>query len=487
MHTGHKDWAHTLFKIPKVLDRCLAGAGAERLVDLGTTDASTGLLYSDFDQWISQQLLPKLVQRYELPSPETRFQADLDLDVTMEERKSMSLRSGFASAGVVKNELLTSPGAPEKHRLYLKLPEDMVYNAGDHLQVLPVNSSELVDQVMKLFGINADTVLTISSKRPTYLPTKAPILATDLFGSLVELSQTISQKNLEQLAEYTADDDTKSRLHALASDGYHDQIHANCTSLMEVLQQHPSIKLPLPHFLSMLPQMRPRTYSFASAPGWEPGHGTLIFSVVSPRQATEAGGRCPGGLATGFMARLKPGDSIAVARRPCRPELNAPIISPMSQRPVIMIAVGAGLAPFHGMLQQRFMDTERQGRTDLAPWVLFFGCRGAQLDDICRDSLDQYERSGVVSVHRAYSQDVHTGCRYVQDSITRHSETLASLWAQEAVIMICSGKKVSDSVLEVLRPILLAEDARHGRANSGNKQAWLESVPRDRLVLEVFN
>ncbi|KAJ0382236.1 hypothetical protein COL922a_012977 [Colletotrichum nupharicola] len=65
-----------------------------------------------------------------------------------------------------------------------------------------------------------------------------------------------------------------------------------------------------------------------------------------------------------------------------------------------MIAAGAGLAPFRGFVQER-----AQAEGLLAPALLFYGCRGANLDDMYRAEFNQYESLGVVKVHRAFSRD----------------------------------------------------------------------------------
>jgi cytochrome P450/NADPH-cytochrome P450 reductase len=154
--------------------------------------------------------------------------------------------------------------------------------------------------------------------------------------------------------------------------------------------------------------------------------------------------------------------------------------------PIIMIAVGAGLAPFLGYLQKRFLQAKTLQHTDLPPCTLLFGCRGAKMDDICREQLDEYSRAGVVSVHRAYSRDPDAECRYVQGLVTKHSETLSKQWAQGAVVMVCSGKKVSDGVMDVLSPILFAEERRSGTTTADDVDIWRQDVPKERMILEVF-
>ncbi|KAJ4004770.1 hypothetical protein NW766_011504 [Fusarium irregulare] len=472
---GHKDWVSTLYRVPKVLDKCLAEAGAERLVEIGLTDASTGRLYSDFDDWENQKFFAELARRHGVATVDD---SHLGLDVTVIQSNSTDVGCNFKRAEVVENTLLTNPGVPRKHGLLVKLPKDMTYTPGDHVLVLPKNPPRLVEKTMSYFGVDSDTALTISSQRPTFLPTDRPILVSNLFSSLVELSQTVSRTTLKRLADFASDEETKTSIQRLAGDDY-SQIEDQRLSILDILLKYPSINIPLSTFLSMLPQMRPRTYSFASAPGWKAEHGMLLFSVV------EAEGDRPGGLATNYMAQLRRGDHLLVEPRACRPELRMLMVSE-PKVPIIMIAVGAGLAPFLGYLQKRFLDSQKSQQTSTPPCTLLFGCRGANKDDICRAQLDEYTRAGVVSAHRAYSRDAGAECKYVQDLVKKHGDMLARQWAQGAVVMVCSGKKVSDGVMDVLSPILYGEERRLGLTAVEGVDVWRKNVPKERLILEVF-
>lgn len=473
----------TLFRVPKVLDKCLADAGAERLAEIGLTDASTGRLYSDFDDWENQKLFSEISKRHGVAPIDD---SHLELNVTVIQPQNTDMGGNFKRAEVVENTLLTYPGVSRKHSLLLKLPKDMTYTPGDHILVLPKNPPQLVEQVMSCFGVDGDTALTISSARPTFLPTDTPILASNLLSSLVELSQTISRTSLKRLVDFAGDAETKACIQRLAGDDYASEVEAQHMSILGILRKYPSVNMPLSTFLSMLPQMRPRTYSFASAPEWKPGHGMLLFSVVEAEEAVAGSFARPGGLATNYMAQLRRGDSVLVEPRPCRPELRTTMMVPEPKVPIIMIAVGAGLAPFLGYLQKRFLDTQKLRDANLPPCTLLFGCRGAKMDDICREQLDEYSRAGVVAVHRAYSRDSDAECRYVQGLVAKHAETLAKQWVQGAVVMICSGKKVSDGVMDVISPILFAEEKRLGMTSVDGVDVWRQNVPKERLILEVF-
>src|ERR1700709_1525208 len=117
-----------------------------------------------------------------------------------------------------------------------------------------------------------------------------------------------------------------------------------------------------------------------------------------------------------------------------------------------MISTGAGLALFRGFVQER-AGLQALGN-NLGPAFLFFGCQGEQLDDLNRDGLDELEKTGVITVHRAYSRQPGTMCKDVHGSIIEFWEEVAELWAAGAVVYVCSSKKASNAVFEVLAPVL---------------------------------
>lgn len=116
-----------------------------------------------------------------------------------------------------------------------------------------------------------------------------------------------------------------------------------------------------------------------------------------------------------------------------------------------MIAAGAGLAPFRGFIQERSILVS-QG-AEVAPAMLFFGCRGPE-DDLYAHELTQWEEEGVVTVMRAYSR-AGKQVRYVQDKILDVHEAVCAMWKEGARVYVCGSKKMAkaaeDACVEVLR------------------------------------
>lgn len=62
-----------------------------------------------------------------------------------------------------------------------------------------------------------------------------------------------------------------------------------CPTLLEVLEQFPSVALPAPLILTQLPLLQPRYYSVSSAPSAHPGEIHLTVAVLAYRTQGEAG------------------------------------------------------------------------------------------------------------------------------------------------------------------------------------------------------
>ncbi|KAI8268527.1 Bifunctional cytochrome P450/NADPH--P450 reductase [Colletotrichum sp. SAR11_239] len=314
---------------------------------------------------------------------------------------------------------------------------------------------------------------------PLGLPVDTPISAGELLGTYIELGQPASQRNIKALVDATGpsasgsrsdvvDDATKALLLGLAEDHYEAEVRAKHISVLDLLERFPSVNLPFARFLSMMPQMRPRTYSISSSPVKDPYHTDLTLSVAD----------C--GVATHFLTGVSVGQLLYASLFPAPREFRLPA-SP-STTPIIMIAAGAGLAPFRGFVQER-----AQAEGLLAPALLFYGCRGANLDDMYRAEFNQYESLGVVKVHRAFSRDPGAKFKYITDCIQATRDELMKRWDEGAVVYVCGGKKMSDGVFDVLGPMLYEADKKSGKSTAQDTDRWEQELPRERYVREIFN
>ncbi|KAI8261191.1 Bifunctional cytochrome P450/NADPH--P450 reductase [Colletotrichum sp. SAR 10_77] len=469
--TCHRDWPATLFKVPMALDAMLDAAGAQRLATLGTADTATCDVFSELEKWLEDRLWPALLEN--LGHVGGTQSPDVDIEVRLGTEYQPTVRKGFVTAFVEESRVLSAKGVPQKRHLELRLPEGVNYQAGGHLQILPQNDPQLVQKVLSRFNVSGDTLLTITSRsgRSSSLPLNKPITAWDLFASCLELTHTATPRSVKTLAEVAEKEETRATLRTLSSET--SNIRDKRLTIVDLLMTFPDIKLSLTLFLSMLLQMRPRTYSFSSSPSWKSGFATLTYTVEEK------------GVASNYLASLSPGDVVQISLMPATLNFSLPDIHSRTSTPVIMIGAGTGLAPFRGFVQDRAIAL-REGAC-LAPAILFFGCRGPELDDMYRDELDEFEKDGVVKVVRTFSRARGAPHKYVVDQLPNFKDQLSDMWKNGARVYVCGAKKVADAVFEVLRPMLLEAEMEPGQSVAVDVDTWSKTVPGHRYVVEIFN
>lgn len=99
---------------------------------------------------------------------------------------------------------------------------------------------------------------------------------------------TVARLNLKRLTLRTAG---LSAQHICPQDPrrYEEWKWFRCPTLLEVLEQFPSVALPAPLILTQLPLLQPRYYSVSSAPSAHPGEIHLTVAVLAYRTQGEAG------------------------------------------------------------------------------------------------------------------------------------------------------------------------------------------------------
>jgi len=149
--------------------------------------------------------------------------------------------------------------------------------------------------------------------------------------------------------------------------------------------------------------------------------------------------RHPGGLCSGQLTDMVPGDTIEGFLR------ENPSFRPQKGRkPVILIGAGTGVGPLAG-----FIRANRRGR----PMHLYFGARAPQSDLLYGEELQDWQAEGRLSaLTTAYSR--HGAKTYVQDALRADAAGLARLLSSGAQIMVCGGRDMATSVRETLTEIL---------------------------------
>ena len=388
-------------------------------------------------------------------------------------------------ATVVENrELvdLSSPYGRSKRHLTIALSAGVTYAAGDYLAVLPENDPALIERAARRFSVRPDAAVVLQSTRGAMsasLPTDRPISIQELLGRHVELSAPATKKDVERLAARNVCPPHRVHLAALAADSeaYRTEILEKRVSVLDLIERYPSCELSLGEFLEMLPAMRVRQYSISSSPRVDPSQCTLTVAVL--RAPAWSGNGHFRGTCSSYLARLNPGDSVAVAVR----TPNAPFHPPASnQTPMVMICAGTGLAPFRGFLQERALRKASGEQTGEA--LLFFGCDHPDVDFLYKDELMAWEREGVVTLLPAFTFQPDGDVQFVQHRLWKERARVTALLQQGAIVFLCGeGQKMAPAVRQTLAQI--HQEATH--CSDAEAKDFVDAQEREgRFVSDVF-
>ena len=451
---GHKDWHDTFHRIPKLVDAKLAERGASRLLALSTSDVSQGAVLDDFDQWQG-----KLIKQLQGSAPDAEQHEEVGLAEISTDMRASKLSSGLAISKISETSLLTGPGQPEKRHMEIDLQPETTYEPGDYLAILPINPNSLVNRIMKHWGLPRDAVIILKSGAFN-LPINVPLGIHEILKGYFELSQPISRSNLGNAKRYTTDAGAQTVLDELLGDSaaFDDFVKKGHASLFDLLEQFKEIKLPFPVFLSSLLPLHVRQYSISSSPIASPSKCTITYSLVRHQDNHKKGGHqehVHEGVASTYLSTLSAGDTVqiavkrtATANSPCA--FRLPAATSQSSTPMLMFCAGTGLAPFRGFIQQRALMLEQNPALQLAPALLFVGCRSSVGDRLYAEDFDTWQTLGAVDVRYAFSQDAEHelagGCKYITDRMLHDIDDVRRLWRDGAKVYVCGSRKVQQSI-----------------------------------------
>ncbi len=175
-------------------------------------------------------------------------------------------------------------------------------------------------------------------------------------------------------------------------------------------------------------RLKPRLYSIASSPDFEPGMVHLTVAIVRYNHHD----RDRAGLCTGFMAdHCEVGETdIGVFMSPTR----SFVLPEDRSTDIIMVGPGTGIAPFRAFLQQRQMEGD-SGRN----W-LFFGDWTEEGEYLYRDEMEAWRENGLINRHDLAWSRAGPEKVYVQHLMEQHGEEIWNWIDGGAYFYVCGDK-----------------------------------------------
>lgn len=319
------------------------------------------------------------------------------------------------------------------------------FAAGDSLSIIPSNSPVFVDALIERLGLSGDT--------PISTPHGELTLAAGL-TSRYEISRVTRPfiEHYAALAESTA-------LRELLTDGEALVSWMDGRDVFDVIDEYPVRGLNAQNFVDSLRLLPARRYSIASSPLAYPDEAHL---TITPVEFTKRGKSRNGVASSMLIHRIADRGHV-----PLFFEGQGTFHLPDdTERPIIMIGAGTGIAPYRAFLQEREV-LGASGRN----W-LFFGDRNFRSDFLYQREWLQWLDDGLLThLDVAFSRD-QAHKTYVQDRLHEKAGELYSWLEEGAAVYVCGSERMGHDVHHALLNLVKAA----GCLSPDQAEAYVEDL-----------
>jgi sulfite reductase (NADPH) flavoprotein alpha-component len=318
--------------------------------------------------------------------------------------------------GIIEHKIILNDRGSNKETYHIEIAsnDEIYYEPGDALGVVPINSEKEIQEIIGFFKDNGERKISVKNQEET----------VHYFLSHRNI-KGLSKKSVEQLAEFSGL-----------------KIDAEKADLIDFLNEN---KIPetvtLEKIIEILLPIAPRLYSISSS---KEAHDGQVHLTVTLNKF-QVGKKTKSGLASQFLADF-----------PLHTELDFYIHKNNNFRlpedentPIIMIGPGTGIAPFRSFIAHRDA-TGAEGKN----W-LFFGEQHFVSDFYYQTEIQEWISTGVLSQFDvAFSRDQKEKI-YVQDRIRQNGKEFNEWLESGASLYICGQKSpmstdVETAILDVL-------------------------------------
>ena len=329
----------------------------------------------------------------------------------------------------------------------------LTYEVGDALGLMPENDPDLVEKVLKAMGARGDELVLAPNGRTvhSYEALASHFVITKISDDLATL-----------LAKSATNPSEAGTLRTLVNDDV-EGIPAGW-DVLDLLDQFPSARAPIPEMIAALSPLQPRLYSISSSLKAFPDEVHLTVGVVKYMQ----GHRLRRGVASNFLTetmriRQKAGVFVHTS-----PGFRLPASGDV---PIIMVGPGTGIAPFRAFIQER-AALGAKGKN----W-LFFGDQRREFDFLYREELEKSKASGVLTrLDTAFSRDQAEKV-YVQHRMKEAGKEIWNWLQNGAHFYVCGdARRMALDVDHALHAIA----AEHGGLSVDAAREYVQSLSKER-------
>ncbi len=330
------------------------------------------------------------------------------------------------------------------------------YQPGDAAGILPVNTTELINEVLAVTGLDAGTFVTINGKDKKL----EEALHKNL--ELSKITVDVVKRYLESYPNET--------LAVLTTDAEKFKSYLDGRDVVDLFTDYPA-DISAESLVKILRPLQPRYYSISSSPKAFPGEVHLTVGVVQYHHA----GRDKKGTCSNYLSDVLIDDETVPVFIEPNPGFRLP---ENEQTPIIMVGAGTGIAPYRAFIQHRDLS-ENPGKS----W-LFFGNRNFETEFLYQTEWQDFLKSGALTrMNVAFSRDSDKKV-YVQDKLWENGEAVYQWLEEGAHFYICGDMKnmaraVQDNLLKIVE--------KHGLLSKEQAQEYVDNLEKTkRLQLDVY-
>jgi len=337
--------------------------------------------------------------------------------------------------GSITNNINLNDRGSNKQTFHIEISakEDVAYEAGDAIAIIPVNKKIIVDHIIRTTGIDSKLVITTS---------KATATVEELLTNQLNICYLLAS-TIKKYAAIVQQEIPDVRM-----------------DLVDLLRIYPlKDKEQFVQVIQLLSPISPRLYSISSSPT---AHGRQEIHLTVSRHSFRVKEEQRFGLCSDFLGELPVGTELSFYIHK-----NKSFRLPAGEKDIIMIGPGTGIAPFRSFL------AERDASAAMGKNWFFFGEQHFITDFLYQAEMQQYLSTGVLSkISLAFSRDQQEKI-YVQQRMLEHAEELFQ-WIENGAYVYLSGTRdpMSRDVEHTLMKIIEEE----GRKTAEEAHKYLQHL-----------
>lgn len=359
------------------------------------------------------------------------------------------------------------------------------YDPGDVLTIFPKNFPDDVNHIISTMGWTdvADRPIQCTQRQPSLeskneapplsgLPASQPTTLRILLTEHLDFTAIPRRSFFSTIAHFTQDPIHKERLLEFTKPEYIDELYDYTTrprrSILEVLQEFESVRIPWQWAMGVIPELRGRQFSIASGGQLKRDADNktrfeLLVAIVKYKTVIK---KIREGVCTRYLAVLPVGAQLPVTLQ----KGGLGITKKEAKHPMIMIGPGTGVAPIRSLIWERLQWADQttsqshvfkgsggfNNENIIGENILFFGCRKRGADYFFQDEWENLMGGISLQVFTAFSRDPGRKI-YVQDIIKEQADLVFRLiYKCGGIVYVCGSsgqmpRGVRASLVEVLQ------------------------------------